>query len=59
VDRAPQNPVALYTADAPRVNPLKGLNSLTEKGFLGYRAAMAEHRSSPTPVAPNPFKASP
>ena len=27
------NPVALYTAAAPRVNVRKCLNSLTEKGF--------------------------
>lgn len=56
MDRDSLNPVALYTADAPRVNPLKGLNSLTEKGFWGYRAAMAVFGSSPTPVAQSPFE---
>jgi hypothetical protein len=52
------NPVALYTADAPRVNGGNGLNSLTEKGFWGYRAAMAGYGSSPTSVAQSPFEVS-
>jgi hypothetical protein len=59
MDRAPMNPVALYTADAPRVNRLKGLNSLTKKGFWGYRAAMAEYGSFPAPAAPSRFQESP